>query len=176
MLLMLICILTLCVSTLRADNNNNQSNAGNTKQGNKVLLWSSANIANRSAHSPSFVLLPTGHSGTNGKTNTTNKINSILSSGEKLPEVYALNQAYPNPFNPSTVISYALPADSYVTVKVYNTLGQEVATLVDELQNAGIKSITFNAGSLSSGIYFYRMSAQAQTKTFTDLKKMLLIK
>ncbi|MEW6654868.1 MAG: T9SS type A sorting domain-containing protein, partial [Bacteroidota bacterium] len=84
---------------------------------------------------------------------------------------------YPNPFNPSTVISYKLQAASRVTLKVYDVLGREVAVLVDEFKNAGNYKITFNVKtrhgvSLQSGVYFYRLT----TPTNTITKKMLLIK
>jgi len=93
---------------------------------------------------------------------------------------FALYQNYPNPFNPSTVISYRLPTGGYATLKLYNMLGQEVATLVDGFEDAGFKSVTFdasrlprqNAGRLASGVYFYRL----QSGTFIQNKKMLLVK
>jgi hypothetical protein len=93
---------------------------------------------------------------------------------EMLPTQYSLNQNYPNPFNPSTVISYQLPAASFVTLKVYDVLGNEVATLVNELQQAGTHTSTFNTQNLqlSSGIYFYKI----QTNNFVQTKKMILIK
>jgi len=85
---------------------------------------------------------------------------------------YELYQNYPNPFNPTTVICYQLPTESYVTLKVYNLLGGEVATLVDEEKAAGSYKIEFDASSLSSGIYFYKL----QSGGFVSSKKMILIK
>jgi protocatechuate 3,4-dioxygenase beta subunit len=85
---------------------------------------------------------------------------------------FDLFQNYPNPFNPSTVISYQLPAASKVTLKVYNVLGNEVATLVNSNQNAGKYNVTFNGSGLSSGIYFYKIEAG----TFTATKKLILMK
>jgi hypothetical protein len=90
----------------------------------------------------------------------------------QLPASYVLYQNYPNPFNPSTVISYALPEGGPVSLKVYNLLGQEVQTLVDGIEGAGSHAVIFNAHSLASGIYFYKLS----TRSFTEVKKMLLMK
>ncbi len=89
-----------------------------------------------------------------------------------LPASYSLSQNYPNPFNPSTVISYSLPKESIVTLKIYNILGQEVTTLVNGSRAAGSYTINFNASKLSSGIYFYSLNAGS----FYQVKKMLLIK
>jgi hypothetical protein len=90
----------------------------------------------------------------------------------ELPDKFALGQNYPNPFNPTTVIQYALPHDAFVTLKVYNTLGDEVLTLVNREQTAGYRSVTFNAATLPSGIYIYRFVAGG----FSDVKRMLLVK
>ncbi|MBN1637628.1 MAG: T9SS type A sorting domain-containing protein, partial [Ignavibacteriales bacterium] len=81
-------------------------------------------------------------------------------------------QNYPNPFNPSTVISYQLPVSSLVQIKVYNVLGQEIATLVNEEKPAGTHNVKFNASNLSSGIYFYRIEAGK----FVETKKMVILK
>jgi hypothetical protein len=93
-------------------------------------------------------------------------------TGNGVPAAYALSQNYPNPFNPSTIIRYALPAAGMTSMKVYNILGQEVATLVNEIQAAGSYSVRFNASALSSGVYFFRV----QSGSFTAVKKMMLVK
>jgi len=88
------------------------------------------------------------------------------------PGKFELMNNYPNPFNPSTVISYQLPIESNVLLKVFNVLGDEVATLVNGQQTAGAHSVNFNASDLSSGIYFYTIEAGS----FTATKKMILTK
>ena len=88
------------------------------------------------------------------------------------PQEYTLNQNYPNPFNPSTVISFSVPVTAPVTLKIYDAIGNEVVTLVNEEKTAGIYNIEFNAMDLTSGIYFYKL----QAGSFIETKKMLLIK
>ncbi len=97
---------------------------------------------------------------------------AVTEAGDNLPKAFELNQNYPNPFNPSTAISYELSANSYVTLKVYDVLGREVATLVEARQNAGYHEATFDARNLSSGVYFYRLTAG----TFSAVKKLVLVK
>lgn len=89
-----------------------------------------------------------------------------------VPAQYSLEQNYPNPFNPSTTINFSLPTASDVTVKVYNALGYEVMTLVNEYKNAGTHQVIMNASGLTSGIYFYKIEAG----NFTATKKLTLIK
>jgi hypothetical protein len=89
-----------------------------------------------------------------------------------IPDTYVLNQNYPNPFNPSTTIRYALPNAGQTTLKVYNLLGQEMATLVNGVMTAGVHSVNFNASSLSSGVYFFRI----ESGSFRAVKKMMLVK
>lgn len=93
-------------------------------------------------------------------------------SGEQLPDKYELSQNYPNPFNPSTTIKYSIPATEFVTLKVYDILGREVASLINEQKQAGWYEINFDAFSLSSGTYFYRI----QAGDFIETKKMVLLK
>ncbi len=95
------------------------------------------------------------------------------------PISYALDQNYPNPFNPTTRISYSLPEAGRITIRVFDLLGQTVATLVDGEQGPGNHSIDWNAGGLASGIYFYRLEATSFEKTgasYTETKKLLLMK
>jgi hypothetical protein len=88
------------------------------------------------------------------------------------PSAFELHQNYPNPFNPATVIRYSLPVTGHVTLKIFNLLGQEVATLLDEMQNAGLRSARFDATDLPSGVYVYQLTAEK----FRDAKRMLLIR
>lgn len=85
---------------------------------------------------------------------------------------FALQQNYPNPFNPTTTIRYSLPQNSFVSIKVYDIAGKEIATLANEEQSQGNHNIEFNASNLASGIYFYRI----QTGNYTDTKKLILLK
>ncbi|MCX6149418.1 MAG: T9SS type A sorting domain-containing protein [Ignavibacteriales bacterium] len=88
------------------------------------------------------------------------------------PTVFNLAQNYPNPFNPSTKISFSLPSDGYVSLKLYNTLGSEVETLSSEFKKAGNYEVTFNASRLNSGVYFYTL----RYNNLTQSRKMILIK
>jgi hypothetical protein len=103
---------------------------------------------------------------------TTTHVTSVAQTENALPKTFAVNQNYPNPFNPSTMISYGIPQESNVTVKVFNVLGQEVATLFAGHQIAGTHSVTFDASKLSSGVYLYRVEAGNSVAT----KKMVLMK
>jgi hypothetical protein len=85
---------------------------------------------------------------------------------------FALAQNYPNPFNPTTTIRYTLPKNEFVSVKIFNILGQEVQNLVNEQQTAGEYTIRFDASTLTTGVYFYRL----QAGTFSDVRKMMLVK
>ena len=96
---------------------------------------------------------------------------TAVSEGE-LPEMFTLSQNYPNPFNPSTTISYRLPTQSNVTLKVFDVLGREVATLVNSVEQPGYKSAKFNANNLVSGVYYYRL----QAGNFVETKKLVLLR
>jgi hypothetical protein len=96
-----------------------------------------------------------------------------------LPEQFSLEQNYPNPFNPSTTIRYSIPASlnpskggTLVTLNVYDVLGNEVATLVNEEKPAGSYEVNFNAAELPSGVYFYELKAGS----FTQTKKLILLR
>jgi hypothetical protein len=89
-----------------------------------------------------------------------------------IPTQYQLSNNYPNPFNPTTVIEYALPREDKVSLKIYNVIGQEVATLKNEIQKAGTYRVSFDGAKLATGVYFYRL----QTSGFNQVKKMLLVK
>ncbi len=88
------------------------------------------------------------------------------------PKTFNLEQNYPNPFNPATVISYQLPINSHVSLKVYDVIGREVGTLVNEVKEAGYYSATFDGTNLSSGLYFYRL----ELEKYSVVKKMMLVK
>jgi len=91
---------------------------------------------------------------------------------DDIPGQFALKQNYPNPFNPVTVIRYSLPVNCWVTLKVFNILGQEVATLTDGIQEAGFKSVELKGDNLQSGVYYYELIAG----NFKETKKMIIIK
>jgi hypothetical protein len=96
----------------------------------------------------------------------------------EIPNKYELSQNYPNPFNPSTTINYSIPvvnahtSTANVTLKVYDILGREVAVLINKEQAPGNYSVKFDASNLTSGLYFYRLTAGK----FTSVKKMMLLK
>lgn len=96
----------------------------------------------------------------------------IIQTSSEIPDYYFLCQNYPNPFNPTTTINYQLPVNSFVELTIYDVLGNVVGTLVNEKQKAGSYSVDFNATSLPSGIYFYKLV----TDNFSETKKMVLIK
>ncbi len=111
------------------------------------------------------------------------RINTWLSTGSDpgstgvqkqpgVPNNYELSQNYPNPFNPTTRIDYSIPEKNHVSLKVYNLIGQEVATLVDGIQQAGKYAATFDGKNLASGVYFYRL----QTGEYSVTKKLVLLK
>ena len=96
----------------------------------------------------------------------------LLKLQQILPQKFQLQQNYPNPFNPTTVINFTIPKAGYVSLKVYNMLGQEVATLVDGYKAAQTYSINFDASNLSSGVYLYSVKYNNQVLS----KKMILMK
>ncbi|HDS01363.1 MAG TPA: T9SS type A sorting domain-containing protein, partial [candidate division Zixibacteria bacterium] len=104
-------------------------------------------------------------------------ISEPIASAAALPDRYELGQNHPNPFNPETEISYSLPEDTWVTIKVYNISGQLVKTLVDDVKPAGRHTVSWNGTNQSNsrvatGVYFYRM----ETERFQKTAKMILVK
>ena len=95
-----------------------------------------------------------------------------MSSNPLIPKSFSLYQNYPNPFNPSTSIKFDLTDASLVRLAIYDMLGRQVDVLINQQLGAGTHNISFNAGNLASGIYFYRLEAGS----FTDIKKMTLVK
>jgi hypothetical protein len=100
-----------------------------------------------------------------------------VNSETVLPVTYTLSQNYPNPFNPSTTLEYSIPKASNVKVTVYNILGEVVDLLVNSYQQAGNYKVTWNAGKISSGVYFYELKAVSSSgEEFTQMKKMVMLK
>lgn len=103
-------------------------------------------------------------------------VDGLITSAEQtstlIPDRYTLSQNYPNPFNPTTKINFSIPKNGIVTLKVYDVLGKEVMTLINEQKAAGSYEVVFNAGNLASGAYFFRM----QSGEFSEIKRMMLIK
>jgi len=95
-----------------------------------------------------------------------------LDDNQMLPDEFILEQNYPNPFNPTTEIAYNLPETGHVTIEIFNHLGQKVATLVDENQSQGYRTVEWNAGSFASGIYYCRLQAKDTIK----IRKMVYLK
>jgi hypothetical protein len=120
------------------------------------------------------ILIDTGNKGSNNDSLILSNRSTGINDHDvaNTPNSYSLAQNYPNPFNPTTTIRYQLQAAGKVTLKVYDILGKEVAVLVNEEQAAGTYSVTFDAGSLSGGIYFYRL----QAGTFVETRKLVLVK
>ena len=131
-------------------------------------------------NNPGFALWPAlgtlhndmGAYGGSGSNTPIVGIKEISSSADPLPAAFQLFQNYPNPFNPSTTIEFALPQSGRVTLKIYNTLGQEVAVLVSKNMVAGSYQYTWDAGGLASGLYYYRLNVG----DFVQSRKMLLVK
>ena len=108
------------------------------------------------------------------KIDCSNCANSSKTGLNDVPLIYSLAQNYPNPFNPATTISYSLPKAGFVNLIVYDVVGKEVATPVNEYKDAGTYTIDFDASGLASGIYFYKISVD--DNTYTAIRKMMLLK
>jgi len=100
------------------------------------------------------------------------RITSVETEKVNVPRQFMLRQNYPNPFNPSTTFAFSIPKKSFVSLKVYDVIGREVATVVSEQLNEGNYTQQWNASGLSSGVYFYRI----QAGNFVETKKLILLK
>ncbi|MCK5087965.1 MAG: T9SS type A sorting domain-containing protein, partial [Melioribacteraceae bacterium] len=109
---------------------------------------------------------------TSGKSNQVSATITDVAIGGGIPTEYALSQNYPNPFNPSTAIKFAIPEAGNVKLLIYDSVGNEVAVLVNNTMSAGYYTFTWNATNYASGIYFYKL----QSNNFSKVSKMLLIK
>jgi hypothetical protein len=99
-------------------------------------------------------------------------VDAIAEETFEIPKVFALYQNYPNPFNPTTTISYDVPKQSLVNIKVYDIIGREIAELVNDQHAAGAYKILWNAKGYASGVYYYRITAG----DFVSVKKLVLVK
>ena len=100
------------------------------------------------------------------------QLTSVDNNNNSIPTDYSLEQNYPNPFNPATIIKYSIPKAGSVMIKVYDDLGKEVATLLNEYKSAGSYEVKFAAKKFSSGVYFYRLTAG----DFVQTKRMIILK
>ena len=148
---------TINSNTVVIDNNFNLISAGQLNNGQQVIVWASVDASsNKTAlQIQSKVSAPTG-----------------VEESPVVVDEFILEQNYPNPFNPSTTISFTLQANQFVTLKVFNLIGEEVATLVNGNLTQGAHSINFNASGLSSGFYLYRLESGSQVQ----VRKMMLLK
>ena len=126
------------------------------------------------------ILVDVGNNGTTDDTlKLQNELTGVHDRGSWIPKEYRLYPCYPNPFNPTTTVTYDLPKMSFVTLRVFNLLGQEVATLVGENQGAGRHEVLFDGSKLSTGLYFCRLevvSLAGKPETFHQISKMMLLK
>ncbi|HEY4612042.1 MAG TPA: T9SS type A sorting domain-containing protein, partial [Bacteroidota bacterium] len=138
--------------------------------------WSDANSGLGNVYVRSVIVTPGGHvlAGTAGSGifRTVNPTTSVESVAATTPTRFSLEQNYPNPFNPRTNVGFRVAERGFVTLKVFDLLGKEIATLVSEELSAGTYSIPWDASSLPSGVYLYRL----QTGAYTETKKALLVK
>ncbi|MDZ4712558.1 MAG: T9SS type A sorting domain-containing protein [bacterium] len=114
-----------------------------------------------------------GDSGRILKTTTGGILTNFTNTNSEIPTEYKLDQNYPNPFNPKTIINYELGITNYVSLKVYDVLGNEIAALVNEKKSAGSYSFVFDGNNIPSGIYFYRLEVDGK---IIDTKRMVILK
>lgn len=145
---------------------------GSTMNSSGLFRW----IPTQDQASKSFLILVSVSDGTFTESAisdiTTSPLVGIEDEKSGVPTSFILEQNYPNPFNPATTIRFGLPAESNVRIKIYNSIGNEVATPVNQNMSAGYHSVQFSGSNLSSGLYFYKI----ETDKYSETKKMLLMK
>jgi hypothetical protein len=119
-----------------------------------------------------FTVTATDQDGNTSNFARLNIISDVEKENDNIPTEFSLHQNYPNPFNPSTTIMFSIPQEELVTLKIYNSLGEEVATLANEYKPAGNYSVSFDAGKLTSGVYLYKITAGS----YSQIRKMMLVK
>lgn len=147
---------------------------GGAEQGEKLglTMWSRSTNQEIPVSVVSVTDALTGQALSNTLKYNTDEVLIVRIAKVKLPGDYVLEQNYPNPFNPTTVIKYGLPKETYVTLAIYDAIGQRVMLLVHQEESAGYHEVTFDGSDLSSGIYFYKLTAGS----FDKVDKMILIK
>lgn len=149
------------------DNNGNVVAVNNSTSSNPFIL---------TAPSAGTYTVNAGYKNPSLRWGTASAVVTVTGVDEELvglrPQTFDLYSNYPNPFNPSTKIRYAISQSAFTTLKVYSMLGQEVATLINEEKSPGVYEVNFDAANLSSGTYLYKL----QAGDFTEIKKMVVIK
>lgn len=151
-------------NTITMTGSHNWSSAAENSNNENMLIIYDANITNQ--YLQEFAARYYQFGGTDSIRTGVNQIDNTI------PSAFSLSQNYPNPFNPATKVVYAIPSTQRVTLKVYDILGREVSTLVNEIQTPGTYAVEVNGGALASGVYFYRIEAGS----FVQQRKMLLLK
>jgi hypothetical protein len=119
-----------------------------------------------------YILGVTDRGGLTTMSNPIRVLTPVFVNGENIVSEFSLKQNYPNPFNPATVIEFSIPTESKVGLKIYDLLGREIAELVNSELQPGLHKISFNGEKLSSGVYYYKLTAGE----FSDIKKLILVK
>lgn len=151
--------------------NDNTSNGGfNTSDGGGMVIFNQAGTVY-------YVCEYHASMGMKGIINVSS-VTGISTANNSLPNSYILMQNFPNPFNPTTIIRYALPYESRVSLKIYDLVGKQISEPLNKIQNAGFHNITFQSANLASGVYFYRIDAVAADgqRKFTSTRKMIILK
>lgn len=152
---------------------------GNTSNGGFQTPFGGGIVVLQQAGTYYYVCQPHASMGMKGIINVTGTT-EVLAGSNSTPERFTLQQNHPNPFNPSTSISFSVPEISYVTIKIYNLIGTEIQTLTQQSYNPGIYTVTWNGSDYSSGMYFYRLigksSANSNEHLYTETRRLILLK